>query len=69
MGQRREEKARLRVLIPNGSEMLRLYHRNIIANLRALKTPQVRVPSILTRAKMVVRETREFVVKESKVED
>lgn len=69
MGQRREDKARLRVLVPSGPEMIRMYHRNIIANLRALKTPQVRVPSIVTRAKIIVRESREFVVRETPAED
>lgn len=61
---RRDKKDRFRVIVPNGTEMVRLYHRNIVANSRALKDARVEVPPIRTRAKMVVRESREIVIKE-----
>lgn len=63
---RTDKKPTLTVTIPSGTEMVRMYHRNMVENMRALQTPTVTVPSIVARAKMVVRENREVITKESR---
>lgn len=60
----RIKKPKLRVVVPSGTEMLRVYHRNMIKNLRDLQDPGIDVPPIITRAKLVARQSREIVVRE-----
>lgn len=65
MNIRSRKKPRLRVIVPTGPEMIRVYHRNIVANDVERSTPRINVPSILTRAKLVVRESREIVIRDA----
>lgn len=59
-----KNKSRLKVVIPNGTEMVRTYHRNMVSNIKNLQDPTINVPPLITRAKLVVRESREIIVRE-----
>lgn len=65
---RRDRKTRLNITVPNGPNLIRLYHRNLTANYRSQEEPSIEMPSIVTRAKLVVRESREIVTSESRPE-
>lgn len=56
---------RLRIVNPEGPELIRLYHRSIVdAHLNAA-TPEIEVMPIRTRAKLITRATREIVARET----
>lgn len=57
-------KNRIVVVTPTGPEMIRAYHRNITANTRRNKRTAIDMPPILTRAKLIVRQSREIVLQE-----
>lgn len=62
---RTDKKEKFKVVVPSGTSMVRMFHKNITDNTRTMTDPQIEVPSIVTRAKLVVRESRDVVIRES----
>lgn len=56
----------IKIIMPTGPEMIRMYHRNLVAQARDLKEARVETPSLLVKARLVVKEEREIVIRERK---